>query len=92
MAAIRSLVQGKPWFSPSFLKQMIESETTQLTDEELTLLRLLVAGKTDRQMARRMNLSQRTIRRRINKICEKLGTETRIETVYQVGLRRLLDV
>lgn len=91
LAAIRTIVQSQPWFSPLLLKRILQPKTPPLTDEELALLRLLVAGETDKAMAKAMNLSQRTIRRRIDRICEKLGVETRIEAAYQAGTYRLLE-
>ncbi|MEJ2748845.1 MAG: response regulator transcription factor, partial [Anaerolineae bacterium] len=90
LAAIRTLAQGQPWFSPLLLKRMLQPETPPLTNDELTLLRLLVAGETEKAIAGAMNLSQRTVRRRIDGISKKLGVKTRTELAYQAGLRRLL--
>ncbi len=90
LAAIHAVSQGQPWFSPPLLKRILQPETPSLTDEELALLRLLVAGETDKVIAGALNLSQRTARRRIDGIGEKMGVKTRIELAYQAGLRRLL--
>lgn len=89
--AIRTVVQGQPWFSPLLLKRILQPEIAPLTNDEIALLRLMVVGKTDRAMADEMGLSQRTLRRRLKQICEKLGIEARIEAAYLAGLHRLLE-
>lgn len=91
LLAIRTVVQGQPWFSPLLLKRILQPEIAPLTNDEIALLRLMVVGKTDRAMADAMGLSQRALRRRLKQICEKLGIEARIEAAYLAGLHRLLE-
>jgi DNA-binding NarL/FixJ family response regulator len=91
LTAIRTVAQGQPWFIPPLLKRILQPKEPPLTDEELAILRLIAAGEKDRAIADTLSLSKRTVRRRIDKICEKLGVETRIEAAYQAGLRWLLE-
>ncbi len=88
--AIQTIAQGEPWFSPRLVKRMLQPEYPALTSDELVLLRLMVMGETDRTMSKTMNLSQRTLRRRLKQICEKLGAETRIKVAYLAGQHQLL--
>ncbi|GAB3569919.1 LuxR C-terminal-related transcriptional regulator [Amycolatopsis endophytica] len=53
----------------------------ELAGNDLHLLRLLADGLPPDAVARRMNLSGRTVRRRIRAICDRLGVATPIQAV-----------
>lgn len=53
------------------------------TAEERTLLSLLVAGKTDREIAGYLGCAPRTIRRRVHDLAGRLHAETRFQAGYQ---------
>ena len=61
-----------------------------LDAEELRILRLLSEGLPLEAVARRMYLSDRTIRRRIRAICERLKVSTPIEAVVWAVRHRLV--
>ncbi len=91
--AIRSLAHGGTWFSRPIIEQLVQKssrpKTSDLTEEELAVLQLVVAGQTDDQISRKLGVSERTIRYRLQNICNKLGVNTRIEAAVQavrVGL------
>ncbi len=48
---------------------------------ELTVLRYLVAGFINKQIARRMNVSERTVERRKNRLLEATNTNSILETI-----------
>lgn len=50
-----------------------------LTDHELNILRMLKEGATDESVARRIGVSQRTIRRKMSDIMRRLGAHSRFE-------------
>ncbi|MGH2757895.1 MAG: response regulator transcription factor [Actinomycetota bacterium] len=50
-----------------------------LNDDERTILAEIAAGHTDRQIAERLHVSERTIRRRIRNIYEKFHLADRVE-------------
>jgi DNA-binding NarL/FixJ family response regulator len=50
-------------------------------DEELALLRLLAQGLPIEAVARRLDLSERTVRRRTRAICDRLGVQAPISAV-----------
>lgn len=52
-----------------------------LDDEELTLLRLLAQGLPIDAVARRLDMSERTVRRRTRAICDRLGVPAPISAV-----------
>ena len=61
-----------------------------LDGEELRLLGLLASGLPLDSIARRLALSERTVRRRIRVICDRLGVTTAIEAVVWAARRGLL--
>lgn len=68
-------------------------ETTRdagLTGRELDVLRLLVAGKPNREIARELFLSVRTIESHVSHIYRKLGVQTRTSAVALALLRNLV--
>jgi len=58
-----------------------EQVETLLTDEELLLLRLLSEGTSADVIGRRLGLSDRTIRRRLRSVCDRVGVDSPIEAV-----------
>ncbi|MBE1488444.1 helix-turn-helix domain-containing protein [Plantactinospora soyae] len=52
-----------------------------LDDEELTLLRLLAQGLPIDAVARRLEMSERTVRRRTRAICDRLAVPAPISAV-----------
>ncbi|MFI6030020.1 LuxR C-terminal-related transcriptional regulator [Amycolatopsis magusensis] len=62
----------------------------RLRHDDLELLRLLAAGLPADAVARRLGLSDRTIRRRTRAICDQLGVRTQIEAVVWAVRRGLL--
>ncbi|GAB3974701.1 MULTISPECIES: LuxR C-terminal-related transcriptional regulator [Plantactinospora] len=52
-----------------------------LDDEELALLRLLAQGLPVDAVARRLEMSERTVRRRTRAICDRLGVPAPISAV-----------
>ncbi len=62
-----------------------------LTDQELKILPLLAEGKTNREIAREVFLSEKTVRNYVSSILSKLGLSTRAQAAaYAVehGLKR----
>ena len=52
-----------------------------LGDEELTVLRLMADGDTVELVARRLGVSERTVRRRVRAACEAAGVDTTVEAI-----------
>ncbi|UOZ03058.1 LuxR C-terminal-related transcriptional regulator [Amycolatopsis sp. WQ 127309] len=61
-----------------------------LEREELDLLRLLAEGLSVEAIARRLDLSDRTVRRRLRSICDTLGCTTPIQAVVWAARRGLV--
>ena len=63
--------------------------TASLAMDELRVLRLLAEGDTVDVVARRLGVSERTVRRKARSACEKVGCETTIEAIVWAVRHRL---
>jgi DNA-binding NarL/FixJ family response regulator len=63
---------------------------TELSREDVELLRLLARGLPLDAVARRLNTSERTVRRRVRGICERLGVGASIEAVVWAARQGLV--
>lgn len=61
-----------------------------LGDDDLRLLAEIATGVTTEVAARRLDLSARTLRRRIRTICDRLEVNTPIEAVVWAARRNLI--
>ncbi|WP_213451643.1 helix-turn-helix domain-containing protein [Rhizomonospora bruguierae] len=65
-------------------------EKPVLDEEDLRLLRLLAAGLPLETVARRLGLSERTVRRRVRAVCDRLGVSASIQAVVWAVRRGML--
>jgi DNA-binding NarL/FixJ family response regulator len=62
----------------------------QLSRQDLELLRMLADGALIGAVARKLQTSDRTVRRRIRHICDRLGVATPIQAVVWAARQGLL--
>lgn len=62
----------------------------ELNRQDVELLRLLAGGLPLEAVARRMNLSERTVRRRVKAICDRLGFTSSIQAVVWAARQGLV--
>ncbi|MBI1879978.1 MAG: protein kinase [Chloroflexi bacterium] len=67
------------------------TKPTPLTARELEVLRLLVEGLSNKQMARRLSLSPRTVNFHLDNIYSKLGVRSRTEAAIYAVRQGLLN-
>ncbi|WP_067712637.1 response regulator [Nocardia yamanashiensis] len=90
LAAVRSVAAGKSLLdahATAGLMRRLRADTGagrpgslhDLSDREYKLLRMLGAGLTNRQIARRMFLSERTVKNYVSQLLRKLGLERRAQ-------------
>jgi len=95
--AIRTVMSGDTWLSSSLVRKLVEGDAVEsdtpkeprLTDREMRVMRLVLAGKTDREIARELSLAERTVRYALRSVYDKLGVDSRVEAAVraaQLGL------
>ena len=62
----------------------------ELNRQDVELLRLLAGGLPLEAVARRMNMSERTVRRRVKAICDRLGFASSIQAVVWAARQGLV--
>jgi DNA-binding NarL/FixJ family response regulator len=62
----------------------------ELSREDVELLRLIACGLPLDAVARRMNISERTVRRRVKAICARLGFGSSIQAVVWAARQGLV--
>ncbi len=92
MRAVRSLVAGGAALEAGVAAKLLESITEpesgdELSTRELDVLRLLVAGASNKAIAAQLNLSENTVKSHLSHIFGKLNVQSRVEAVT-VALKR----
>ncbi len=90
--AVRSLSAGRAALEPGVAAKLLENisepkETESLSARELEVLRLLVAGASNKAIAAQLNLSENTVKTHLSHIFGKLNVQSRAEAVA-VALQR----
>jgi DNA-binding NarL/FixJ family response regulator len=98
--AIRTIHQGGRVLSPQVTEQMVQQLTTEpatssfiengLSEAELRILRLLVEGASNDQMAAELYMSVASIKRKLRQIFTKLNVQNRAQAAAVVVQRNLL--
>ena len=70
----------------------IHRRLSTLTARELELLKLVVGGNSNKQIARRLGLSEKTVRNHLSRAFSKLGVTNRTEAVMSAMRKGLLTV
>jgi DNA-binding NarL/FixJ family response regulator len=70
--------------------RVVGADGAGLTEDDLLLLSELAKGVTVDRVGRRLDVSGRTVRRRLRGICDRIGVATAIEAVAWAARRRLI--
>ena len=73
------------------LRRMPDDRESRLTVRELDVLRLIVKGLSNREIARDLFISQNTVKNHVRNILEKLHVRSRTEAATLAMRERLLD-
>ncbi|HYO41417.1 MAG TPA: response regulator transcription factor [Nocardioidaceae bacterium] len=102
--AVRVVADGQSLISPSMaiklldeFKQMSRSDrqqlpTPRLTERELEVLKLVAQGLNNREIAKRLFISENTVKNHVRNILEKLQLHSRMEAVMYAVREKLLDI
>jgi two-component system, NarL family, response regulator NreC len=102
---LRGVIRGDVALSPSIGRRILEQLSHQpkrrstepgvgdeLTEREIEVLRFIVQGHTNRQIADRLNLSVRTVEYHRANLTSKLGLHSRADLVRYAAEHGLLDI
>lgn len=81
VAAVRAAAQGQGWFSQAVLP-WLRGEIpggVDLTDREIAVLRLVAKGKANKEIARELSVTERTVEFHLGNVRGKLGVTSRVE-------------
>jgi NarL family two-component system response regulator LiaR len=94
-AAIRAARSGKMTLSPEAAQALVHAsrqtqETEFLTERELEVLRLMVEGLNNAEIAEKLVVSLSTVKYHISNILMKLGVENRVAAVTTAMQKKLV--
>jgi DNA-binding NarL/FixJ family response regulator len=102
--AIRVVADGQSLISPSMaiklldeFKQMSRPDrdqvsTPQVTARELEVLKLVAQGQSNREIGKRLFISENTVKNHVRNILEKLQLHSRMDAVMYAVREKLFDV
>ncbi len=89
--AIRDVHAGRTRVAPSVAAKLADRVTqVQLTMRELTVLRLLADGKTNKEIGAQLSIAESTVKVHLTHLFEKLGVSTRTEAIACAARRGLV--
>jgi len=102
--AVRVVAEGQSLISPSMAVKLLDEfkemsrtdrdqvPTPRLTDRELEVLKLVAQGLNNREIAKRLFISENTVKNHVRNILEKLQLHSRMEAVMYAVREKLLDI
>ena len=91
IACIRDVLAGKTYLAPAAAAKLAEGVArVQVTPRELSTLRLMADGKTNKEIANVLGISERTVKTHLGHLFEKLGVTSRTEAVKVASRRGLV--
>lgn len=99
-AAIRAAHRGGLQLDPAVARQLMSSlraaphndSTAELTARELEVLRLVGAGRANKEIAAELSISERTARTHVSNILGKLGLGSRTQAALWAVREGLVDI
>ena len=85
---IHDVLAGKTYLAPQAAAKLAEGVTrVQLTPRELSTLRLIADGRSNKEIANELEISERTVKTHLGHLFAKLGVTSRTEAV-KIAMRR----
>jgi DNA-binding NarL/FixJ family response regulator len=92
VAAIRAVHRGGLQLDPAVTRQLLASAQGALTARELDVLRLVGAGKANKEIAAELGLGERTVRTHVSSILGKLGLSSRTQAALWAAREGLVGL
>ena len=90
LSAIRFMAAGEVFLPFSFMQQAEKKTVGNLTERETEVLRGLVEGKSNKEIARDLDLQEVTIKLHVKTLCRKLDAKNRTQAAMIARDRGLL--
>lgn len=103
VSAVRSVAEGKPFFSPAIAKTLLDDYVRRLqqrgladayellSDREREVLQLLAEGKTNKEVATLFNLSIHTVETHRTHLMQKLNLHNTAEIVLYAVRKKIIS-
>jgi DNA-binding NarL/FixJ family response regulator len=105
-SAVRAVYNGQSLISPSMASKLLNEfatmvrkdderqqvPTPRLTDREMEVLKLVAKGMNNRDIAKKLFISENTVKNHIRNILEKLQLHSRMEAVVYAVREKLLEI
>ncbi|WP_433167185.1 response regulator [Kribbella sp. CA-247076] len=88
--AIRGTARGEVVLAPAVAARLVRRTGPQLTDREVEILGLLATGQSNRELAKRLFVSEATIKSHLSHIYTKLEVDTRAAAVARAIEQRII--
>ncbi|MBQ0958233.1 response regulator transcription factor [Ideonella sp. 4Y11] len=86
VAALRRVLRGEPWYP-----DQPTAAATPLTERQRQVLREVGRGRSNREIAERLGISERTVKEHLSVVFIRLGTNRRAEAIAQATSLGLID-
>lgn len=91
IACIHDVLAGKTYLAPAAAAKLAEGLAhVQVTPRELSALRLMADGKSNKEIANTLAISERTVKTHLGHLFEKLGVTSRTEAIKVANRRGLV--
>jgi DNA-binding NarL/FixJ family response regulator len=97
ITAIRSVAAGQPYLAPAAQRQLMElvrrppEQREELTARETDVLRLIAEGLSNKQIGRRLELTEGTVKGYVSQILAKLHLEDRTQAALHAVRNGLVE-
>ena len=91
ITCIHDVLAGKTYLAPSAAAKLAEGVTRMhLTPREMTALKLMADGKSNKEIANELGISDRTVKTHLGHLVEKLNVTSRTEAIKVASRRGLV--
>jgi len=88
--AIATLAGGGSYIDPRVASRLVAPTSQRYSDREREVLRLVARGQSNKQIATKLRISERTAKFHVTAILNKLGAENRAQAVAIAAEKRLI--
>jgi two-component system, NarL family, response regulator LiaR len=94
LAAVRAVARGRTYIDPSVSRQILQSAAPHddLTPREIGVLRQLALGRSNKEIAVALSISDETVKTHVGNVFGKLQVENRAQAIVQALKRGLVSL